>query len=158
MSADQQAMYTIHESQLAADNGQQLLIDTSTIPLAQQGQLPPLPAQHAHLQPEPPQSQSQSQSVGEPHTSQPGHTSRVAPEHQSLVYNVHPAFEALEPLDALLIRQRAQAAATCCGLESTNSYTVRDNQGRAVLAALERKYLFAVMSASCRAAARQPFH
>lgn len=135
MSGHQQTIYTIHESQLNSPggptNGQSdLLIDTSSIPMTQQ---PAPPMQHQHLQPT---------QLDSTITNQPGGTSsRVAPEDQNVIYSVHPAFSVLERQAALLVRQRAEPTSTCCGFESSNTYTVRAKDGSPVLKAVESKFL-----------------
>lgn len=162
MSGHQQTIYTIHESQLNNNSGgggngaagqqqhdgqrnsnSDILIDTSSIPMTHQA-MPPM--QHQHLQPT-----SANQQQFDTITSQPmgqaggggpsGSTSaRVAPESQNIVYSVHPVFNMLDNHDALLVRQKADCTSTCCGFESTNTYTVRAKDGSPILRAIESKY------------------
>lgn len=164
MSGHQQTIYTIHESQLNSsssnnngggsgnNNGQRndILIDTSSIPLTQQQAMPPPAMQHQHLQPQQQQQYNDQTTI----TSQPigastsaaaatassSSSARVAPESQNVVYSVHPIFNMLDNHDTLLIRQKADCTSTCCGFESTNTYTVRAKDGSPMLKAIESEY------------------
>lgn len=149
-------IYTIHESQLnnsglssgnGSSNGQRnsntdILIDTSSIPLTQQA-MPPI--QHHHLQAQQQQQYNDTTITSQPMTSASSNnqasssSSRVAPEHQNVVYSVHPIFSMLDQHDTLLIRQKADCTSTCCGFESINTYTVRAKDGAPVLKAIESK-------------------
>lgn len=133
----QQSIFTIQEQQQQLNNGTRrtsnsdLLIDTNLPPLSQQP-LAPMPNQHQHAG-------YDSQAI----TSQPGgpaSSARVAPENQNIVYSVHPVFGLLDQHEALLVRQRAEPASTCCGFESANSYTVRAKDGSPLLKAVESEY------------------
>lgn len=153
----QPTIYTIHESQLnngGGGGGQQrqnsnpdaILIDTSSIPTMSQQTMPPLQHQH-QLQPQQAYADqmaadganAQAVTTSQPTSSGGGGGQRVAPESQSMVYSVHPVFNTLDQHDALLVRQRAHAASTCCGFESENAYTVRAKDGSPVLKAIESK-------------------
>lgn len=152
MSGHQQTIYTIHESQLNSNNNgaqrnsnQDLLIDTSSIPMTQQQTMPPMQHQH-QLQPTNAAQYADSQQQ-QTITSQPinagqssSSSSRVAPESQNVVYSVHPVFNMLDNHDTLLIRQKADCTSTCCGFESVNTYTVRARDGAPVLKAIESEY------------------
>lgn len=121
-----------------------ILIDTSSIPLTQSGQMPPIQHQHHPIQPMSnnfaDQDESQQQQQIPTITNQPGATTRVAPENQCVVYSVHPIFNILDQHDTLLVRQKADPTSTCCGFESLNTYTVRGKDGAPVLKALECEY------------------
>lgn len=170
MSGHQQTIYTIHESQLTGNsnnnnnnnesNGssmnqqqrtsQDILIDTSSIPMTQ---LPMPPIQHQHLSPSQ-QQQLEASSNSSAITNQPGvsssnnnnnSTGRIAPENQNVVYSVHPVFTMLDNFDALVIKQKADCTSTCCGFESVNTYTVRSKDGAPILKALECKFLYIIL-------------
>lgn len=159
MSAQQQQqnIFTIHESQLNSSGGgggarasqSDILIDTSSIPLTQQATMPPMQHHQHSLQPTNVQQQFDMMTGGQSNnggpstiTSQPmqqhaSSSAKVAPEAQNVVYSVHPVFSLLDQQDALLVRQRAEASATCCGFESANTYTVRARDGTPILRAVE---------------------
>lgn len=135
-----------------------ILIDTSSIPLTQQQSTMP-PMQHQHLQPQQAQqynsNSSNSNNDNDTITSQPigagastsaaaaagsSSSARVAPESQNVVYSVHPVFNMLDNHDTLLVRQKADCTSTCCGFESTNTYTVRSKDGSPILKAIESEF------------------
>jgi len=159
MSSQQQNIFTIQETQLCGPGSEEnnemhsqqmgrnsqddILVDTSSIPLTQQTTMPPMQHHQHSLQPTNASQNEQQEFDHNTITSQPiqsSGSSKVAPENQNVVYSVHPVFSVLDQQDTLLVRQRADCTSTCCGFESVNTYTVRSKDGQPMLKAIESKF------------------